>query len=59
MHWHHTFEHTTCGLESLHTRDTCLPKYLLATAMQEAGYVEVATQPFLPDLTFLVSGRKP
>jgi hypothetical protein len=28
-------------------------------AMQDAGYVDVAMQPFLPDLTFLVSGRKP
>lgn len=27
--------------------------------MQEAGYEDVAMQPFLPDLTFLVSGRKP
>ena len=31
----------------------------LGAAMQEAGYVEVAMQPFLPDLTFLVSGQKP
>jgi hypothetical protein len=31
----------------------------LKAAMQEAGYVEVAMQPFLPDLTFLVTGRKP
>lgn len=31
----------------------------LGAAMQEAGYVDVAMQPFLPDLTFLVSGRKP
>jgi hypothetical protein len=31
----------------------------LGAAMQEAGYVEVAMQPFLPDLTLLVSGRKP
>jgi cyclopropane fatty-acyl-phospholipid synthase-like methyltransferase len=31
----------------------------LGAAMQEAGYVDVAVQPFLPDLTFLVSGRKP
>jgi hypothetical protein len=31
----------------------------LETAMQEAGFTEVVTQPFLPDLTFLVSGRKP
>lgn len=31
----------------------------LKAAMQEAGYVEVAIQPFLPDLTFLLSGRKP
>lgn len=30
----------------------------LGAAMQEAGYVDVAMQPFLPDLTFLVSGRK-
>ncbi len=31
----------------------------LRAAMQDAGYVDVAMQPFLPDLTFLVSGRKP
>jgi len=31
----------------------------LEGAMQEAGFVEVEVQPFLPDLTFLVSGRKP
>ncbi len=31
----------------------------LRVAMQEAGYRDVAVQPFLPDLTFLVSGRKP
>jgi len=31
----------------------------LEGAMQEAGFVQVTTQPFLPDLTFLVSGRKP
>lgn len=31
----------------------------LAAAMEEAGYVDVAMRPFLPDLTFLVSGRKP
>ena len=31
----------------------------LGAAMQEAGYVDVVIQPFLPDLTFLVSGRKP
>ena len=31
----------------------------LAAAMREAGYVDVAMQPFLPDLTFLVSGSKP
>jgi hypothetical protein len=31
----------------------------LVAAMQEAGFVDVAMQPFLPDLTFLVSGRKP
>jgi 2-hydroxy-4-(methylsulfanyl)butanoate S-methyltransferase len=31
----------------------------LGAAMQAAGYVDVAMQPFLPDLTFLVSGRKP
>lgn len=31
----------------------------LGAAMQEAGFVEVTMQPFLPDLTFLVSGRKP
>jgi O-methyltransferase involved in polyketide biosynthesis len=31
----------------------------LAAAMRRAGYIEVAAQPFLPDLTFLVRGRKP
>jgi 2-hydroxy-4-(methylsulfanyl)butanoate S-methyltransferase len=31
----------------------------LRSAFQEAGFVDVAVQPFLPDLTFLVSGRKP
>jgi hypothetical protein len=31
----------------------------LGAAMQEAGFGEVVTQPFLPDLTFLLSGRKP
>jgi 2-hydroxy-4-(methylsulfanyl)butanoate S-methyltransferase len=31
----------------------------LGAAMQEAGFREVVMQPFLPDLTFLVSGRKP
>jgi SAM-dependent methyltransferase len=31
----------------------------LATALHTAGYQEVTAQPFLPDLTFLVSGRKP
>lgn len=31
----------------------------LGAAMQEAGFSEVAIQPFLPDLTFLVSGHKP
>ena len=31
----------------------------LGAAMQEAGFVDVVMQPFLPDLTFLVSGRKP
>ena len=31
----------------------------LGAAMQEAGYVDVVMQPFLPDLTFLLSGRKP
>lgn len=31
----------------------------LAVAMREAGYVDVATQPFLPNLTFLITGRKP
>jgi SAM-dependent methyltransferase len=30
----------------------------LSVAMQEAGYIDVAMQPFLPNLTFLVSGRK-
>jgi hypothetical protein len=27
--------------------------------MGEAGFVAVGMQPFLPDLTFLLSGRKP
>jgi len=31
----------------------------LGAAMQEAGFAEVVMQPFLPDLTFLVSGSKP
>lgn len=31
----------------------------LAGAMRAAGYEDVAAQPFLPDLTFLVTGRKP
>ena len=31
----------------------------LGAAMQEAGFTEVVMQPFLPDLTFLVSGSKP
>ena len=31
----------------------------IGAAMQEAGFAEVVTQPFLPDLTFLLSGRKP
>ena len=31
----------------------------LGTAMQEAGFANVVIQPFLPDLTFLLSGRKP
>jgi hypothetical protein len=31
----------------------------LGGAVQEAGFMQVAIQPFLPDLTFLVSGRKP
>lgn len=31
----------------------------LEAAMREVGYVDVAMQPFLPGLTFLVSGRKP
>ncbi len=31
----------------------------LAAALRNAGYLEVTAQPFLPDLTFLVSGRKP
>ena len=31
----------------------------LGAAMREAGFGEVVTQPFLPDLTFLLSGRKP
>ena len=40
-----------CGLDDLAKR--------LGAAMQEAGFAEVAIQPFLPDLTFLVSGHKP
>jgi len=31
----------------------------LAAAMRRAGYVDVTAQPFLPDLTFLIRGRKP
>jgi 2-hydroxy-4-(methylsulfanyl)butanoate S-methyltransferase len=31
----------------------------LAAAMRRAGYVDVTAEPFLPDLTFLVRGRKP
>lgn len=31
----------------------------IGATMQEAGFAEVVTQPFLPDLTFLLSGRKP
>jgi predicted nicotinamide N-methyase len=31
----------------------------LAATMRRAGYVDVTAQPFLPDLTFLVRGRKP
>ncbi|MGZ6367361.1 MAG: methyltransferase [Ktedonobacteraceae bacterium] len=31
----------------------------LGTAMQDAGFADVVIQPFLPDLTFLLSGRKP
>jgi len=31
----------------------------LEATLQEAGFTEVVAQPFLPDLTFLVSGRKP
>jgi hypothetical protein len=31
----------------------------LAAAMRRAGYIGVAAQPFLPDLTFLICGRKP
>jgi predicted nicotinamide N-methyase len=31
----------------------------LAAAMRHAGYLDVTAQPFLPDLTFLVRGRKP
>jgi SAM-dependent methyltransferase len=31
----------------------------LGAAMQEAGFAEVVMQSFLPDLTFLLSGRKP
>jgi hypothetical protein len=30
----------------------------LAAAMRAAGYVDVASRPFLPDITFLVTGRK-
>src|SRR5436305_6737367 len=32
MHWHHSFEHTTCGLESLHTLDRCLQRHWLLLA---------------------------
>jgi hypothetical protein len=31
----------------------------LGAAIQEAGFADVVIQPFLPDLTFLVSGSKP
>jgi hypothetical protein len=31
----------------------------LAVALRAAGYVDVASRPFLPDITFLVTGRKP
>jgi 3-hydroxy-5-methyl-1-naphthoate 3-O-methyltransferase len=31
----------------------------LGAAMRDAGFEEVVMQPFLPDLTFLLSGRKP
>jgi len=31
----------------------------LGAAMHDAGFAEVMTKPFLPDLTFLLSGRKP
>ncbi len=31
----------------------------LGTAMQEADFANVVIQPFLPDLAFLLSGRKP
>jgi hypothetical protein len=31
----------------------------LAAVLRSAGYHEVTAQPFLPDLTFLVNGRKP
>ena len=31
----------------------------LGAAMQEAGFAEVVMQPFLPELTLLLSGRKP
>ncbi len=31
----------------------------LGTAMQDAGFADVVIQPFLPDLTFLLSGHKP
>jgi SAM-dependent methyltransferase len=31
----------------------------LAVALRDAGYVDVVSRPFLPDITFLVTGRKP
>jgi hypothetical protein len=33
--------------------------FVTGAAMGEAGFVAVGMQPFLPDLTFLLSGRKP
>ena len=33
--------------------------FVSGAAMGEAGFVAVGMQPFLPDLTFLLSGRKP
>ena len=31
----------------------------LSAAMRAAGFEEVTSQPFLPDLTFLLTARKP